>query len=134
VRALLGNLPNVILTGPLDYPDFVNLMHNCNLILTDSGGLQEEGPALGKPVLVMREYTERPEGIQAGTSKLVGTQAKNIVASVAGLLNDSAAYQAMARAVNPYGDGKATERILNILAEVDMADNTFSPAAGTAES
>lgn len=134
VRALLGNLPNVILTGPLDYPDFVNLMRNCNLILTDSGGLQEEGPALGKPVLVMREYTERPEGIQGGTSKLVGTQAKNIVASVAGLLDDSAAYQAMARAANPYGDGKATERILNILAEVDMADNTFSAAAGTTES
>jgi UDP-N-acetylglucosamine 2-epimerase (non-hydrolysing) len=127
VHALLGNLPNVILTQPLDYPDFVNLMRGCHLILTDSGGVQEEAPALAKPVLVMRENTERPEGILAGTSRLVGTQAKDIVANVADLLDNPASYTLMAHAANPYGDGRATQRIVNLLAEVETDENTFSP-------
>ncbi|NBV54954.1 MAG: UDP-N-acetylglucosamine 2-epimerase (non-hydrolyzing), partial [Proteobacteria bacterium] len=90
VKSLLGKLPNVVLTAPLDYPDFVQLMQNCHLLLTDSGGLQEEGPALGKPVLVMRDVTERPEGIQAGTAKLVGTNAQTIIHHTATLLTNQA--------------------------------------------
>lgn len=128
VRAQLGNIPNVILTSPLDYPDFVNLMRHSHIILTDSGGLQEEGPALGKPVLVMRELTERPEGIIAGTNRLVGTTAKGIVQHVSDLLDSPTAYAAMAQAANPYGDGLATTRILNLLAGESAAENTFTPA------
>ncbi|MBI1308667.1 MAG: UDP-N-acetylglucosamine 2-epimerase (non-hydrolyzing) [Proteobacteria bacterium] len=128
VRAMLAHIPNVILTGPLDYPDFVHLMHKSHLLLTDSGGLQEEGPALGKPVLVMREVTERPEGILAGTAKLVGTTQATIVKQVSHLLDNPAAYKAMAQAVNPYGDGKSTTRILNLLAGGQAASNTFTPA------
>lgn len=129
VRELLGNIPNVILTSPLDYPDFIHLMSRAHLLLTDSGGLQEEGPALGKPVLVMREVTERPEGILAGTAKLVGTTEDAIVSNTATLLSDDSAYQAMAKAVNPYGDGRATQRILNLLADEDTIANTFTPTA-----
>ena len=134
VHAKLGNLTNVILTPPADYPAFINLMRHCHLILTDSGGLQEEGPSLGKPVLVMREITERDEGIRAGTAKLVGTQTESIVTNVSLLLDDPAAYKAMAHAVNPYGDGHATTRILNLLAGEDAAANTFhyKPEPGAA--
>ena len=114
--AVLGNLPNVAMIEPLDYPHFVRLLDLCHLVLTDSGGVQEEAPSLGKPVLVMRETTERPEGVQAGTAKLVGADRDRIVREVLGLLDDDAAYQAMARAHNPFGDGKAAERIADIIA------------------
>jgi UDP-N-acetylglucosamine 2-epimerase (non-hydrolysing) len=93
----------------------VNMMKRATLVLTDSGGLQEEAPGLGKPVLVMREVTERPEGIQAGTVRLVGTDPKRIVLETRRLLDDPAAYDQMAKAVNPYGDGKASNRIVQAL-------------------
>lgn len=115
VAAILENLPNVFLIPPLDYPALVFLMRNVKVILTDSGGIQEEAPSLGKPVLVMRKTTERPEGIEAGTAILVGTDRKRIVEETARLLDDEDAYEAMARAVNPYGDGKASERIVRII-------------------
>lgn len=127
VKASLGNIANVHLCAPLPYEDFVNVMQHAHLLLTDSGGLQEEGPALGKPVLVMREITERPEGIAAGTAKLVGTSREGIIQNVARLLDDDTAYKAMANAVNPYGDGHATKRILNILHGEAACDNTFIP-------
>jgi len=114
--AVLGELPNVAMIEPLDYPHFVRLLDLCHLVLTDSGGVQEEAPSLGKPVLVMRETTERPEGVQAGTAKLVGADRDRIVREVLALLDDDAAYQAMARAHNPFGDGKAAERIADIIA------------------
>ncbi|MFX4084165.1 non-hydrolyzing UDP-N-acetylglucosamine 2-epimerase [Sphingobium yanoikuyae] len=114
--AVLGDLANVAMIEPLDYPHFVRLLDLCHLVLTDSGGVQEEAPSLGKPVLVMRETTERPEGVQAGTAKLVGADRDRIVREVLGLLDDDAAYQAMARAHNPFGDGKAAERIADIIA------------------
>ncbi|PZP39506.1 MAG: UDP-N-acetylglucosamine 2-epimerase (non-hydrolyzing) [Pseudomonas fluorescens] len=128
VHAMLGNLSNVILTAPADYPDFVNLMRHSHLILTDSGGIQEEGPALGKPVLVMRDLTERPEGITAGTNRLVGTSTESIIRNVSQLLEDKDAYTAMAYATNPYGDGLATQRILNLLAGQSTSENTFQPS------
>ena len=112
VKRLLGHLPNVSLIPPQGYRDFVALMSRCRLILTDSGGVQEEAPSLGKPVLVMRETTERPEGIESGTARLVGAGAQNIVQHTSRLLDDSAEYLAMASAVNPYGDGRAAERIV----------------------
>ena len=115
VFPLLGNHPRAHLIPPLDYQAFVNAMKNAYLILTDSGGVQEEAPSLGKPVLVLRETTERPEAVDAGTVKLVGTDSERIVAETGRLLNDTSAYKAMARAVNPYGDGLASERILNIV-------------------
>lgn len=127
VNDLLGNIPNVFLTQPQDYPTFVYLMQHCQLLLTDSGGLQEEGPSLGKPVLVMRDTTERPEGIEAGTAKLVGTVEAKIVQGVTELLTNPAAYQVMAQAVNPYGDGHAAKRILNLLAGENATANTFNP-------
>ncbi|MGA1807983.1 MULTISPECIES: non-hydrolyzing UDP-N-acetylglucosamine 2-epimerase [Sphingobium] len=114
--AMLGDLPNVAMIEPLDYPHFVRLLDLCHLVLTDSGGVQEEAPSLGKPVLVMRETTERPEGVQAGTAKLVGADRDRIVREVLALLDDDVAYQAMARAHNPFGDGKAAERIADIIA------------------
>ena len=132
VHAMLGNLPNVILTAPADYPDFVNLMQHSYLILTDSGGIQEEGPALGKPVLVMRDLTERPEGILAGTNLLVGTSMQGIIDNVSKLLDDKAMYERMSCAANPYGDGLAVQRILNILAGEGATRNTFIPAYNTA--
>jgi UDP-N-acetylglucosamine 2-epimerase (non-hydrolysing) len=119
VRALLSDLPNVHLLPPLDYAPFVRLMDRCALVLTDSGGIQEEAPGLGKPVLVMRDVTERPEGVAAGTVALVGTDPDRIVAGVARLLVDAAHYQAMSRAVNPYGDGRASARIVAALQEFD---------------
>ncbi|WP_460805747.1 non-hydrolyzing UDP-N-acetylglucosamine 2-epimerase [Microbulbifer agarilyticus] len=112
VNQMLSGLDNVHLISPLTYLPFVYLMHRAHLILTDSGGIQEEAPSLGKPVLVMRDITERPEGVRAGTVKLVGTDSAKIVAGVNTLLNDEFAYEAMSAAVNPYGDGFACEKIL----------------------
>ena len=108
----LGRRKNVRLMAPQPYRPFVALMRSCRLVLTDSGGIQEEAPSLGKPVLVMRDTTERPEGVHAGTVKLVGANATRIVDSVAELLTDDAAYRCMSEAVNPYGDGHASERIV----------------------
>jgi len=107
----LGNHPRVFLTEPLDYKELVGAMQRCYLLLTDSGGLQEEAPSLGKPVLVLRETTERPEAVEAGTARLVGTNPETVVAIASDLLGNPAHYQAMANAVNPFGDGRASERI-----------------------
>jgi len=112
----LAGLENVALIEPLDYPHFARLLDIAEIMLTDSGGVQEEAPALGKPVLVMRETTERPEGVEAGTAKLVGTDAATIVTELSTLLDDKGAYEAMARAHNPFGDGKASARIVELLA------------------
>ena len=111
----LGNIDNVAMIEPLDYPNFVRLLSISHIMLTDSGGVQEEAPALGKPVLVMRETTERPEGVTAGTAKLIGTDKNRIVSEVCTLLDDDAAFAAMARAHNPFGDGKASQRIAEII-------------------
>lgn len=111
VHALLAGRDNIQLIGPKDYRLFVALMRNCTLVLTDSGGVQEEAPTLGKPVLVMRDTTERPEGIAAGTARLVGADTVRIVAGVAALLDDPAAHAAISVARNPYGDGLAAPRI-----------------------
>ena len=112
---LLSNIANVHLLEPQDYLPFVYLMNRAHLILTDSGGVQEEAPSLGKPVLVMRATTERPEAVEAGTVELVGTDYTTIIQAVAKLLDDEAEYQSMARAHNPYGDGRAADRIVNRL-------------------
>lgn len=112
------SLHNVIITDPLPYDQFTKLLDRATIILTDSGGVQEEAPALGKPVLVMRQNTERPEAVVAGTVKLVGTNRSLIVAEAKLLLDDDAAYEAMANAVNPYGDGKAAERAVAAIAEL----------------
>ncbi|MEB3335571.1 MAG: UDP-N-acetylglucosamine 2-epimerase (non-hydrolyzing) [Cyanobacteriota bacterium] len=112
LQALLGDHPRAFLTEPLDYDHLVAAMRGCTLLLTDSGGLQEEAPALGKPVLVLRRTTERPEAIDAGTARLVGTESTSIVAEASRLLSDPEAYAAMAQAHNPFGDGHASERIL----------------------
>lgn len=116
MEAELAGLDNVALIEPLDYPHFARLLGLCEIMLTDSGGVQEEAPALGKPVLVMRETTERPEGIAAGTARLVGTDPARIVTEIFTLLDDKAAYDAMARAHNPFGDGQASSRILELIA------------------
>jgi UDP-N-acetylglucosamine 2-epimerase (non-hydrolysing) len=105
----------VFLTEPLDYAELVGAIARCYLLLTDSGGLQEEAPSLGKPVLVLRETTERPEAIDAGTAKLVGTNPAQVVAAASQLLSDTSAYEAMATAINPFGDGHAAERISGIV-------------------
>ncbi len=115
VRELLSDLPNVHLVEPLDYPSFVWAMKKATLIITDSGGVQEEAPSLGKPVLVMRETTERPEAVEAGTVKLVGTNPKLIVETAVELLQNASVYENMSKAYNPYGDGKANERIVAFL-------------------
>ncbi|EMI55567.1 UDP-N-acetylglucosamine 2-epimerase [Rhodopirellula sallentina SM41] len=117
VEKTLGELDNVILLPPQPYRPFVALMQACELVLTDSGGVQEEAPGLGKPVLVMRDTTERPEGVDAGTVRLVGPVREKIVDGVSELLTDRASYDAMAKASNPYGDGKASERILDAIAD-----------------
>ena len=117
VNRLLAGIDNILLIEPLDYLPFVYLMDKADIILTDSGGIQEEAPALGKPVLVMRETTERPEAIAAGTVKLVGTKVQSIVEQLDTLLSDQEAYKAMSLAHNPYGDGKACARILAKLAD-----------------
>ncbi|PZO89381.1 MAG: UDP-N-acetylglucosamine 2-epimerase (non-hydrolyzing), partial [Sphingomonas sanxanigenens] len=113
----LENLPNVALIEPLDYPHFVRLLDMAEIVLTDSGGVQEEAPALGKPVLVMRETTERPEGVEAGTARLVGTDPERIVHEIFTLLDDKQAYARMARAHNPYGDGQASARIARVVVD-----------------
>ncbi|HKR40036.1 MAG TPA: UDP-N-acetylglucosamine 2-epimerase (non-hydrolyzing) [Paraburkholderia sp.] len=115
VLATLGNAPNVHLTDPLDYPEFVRLMQRAAIVLTDSGGVQEEAPALGKPVLVMRDVTERPEALAAGTVKLIGTDRTAIVRAVLELVENEDERRAYARRVNPYGDGHASERIVAAL-------------------
>ena len=114
--ATLGDRANVARIAPLDYPHFVRALGLCDLALTDSGGVQEEAPALGKPVLVMRETTERPEGVAAGTARLIGADEDRIVSEVSNLLDDRGAHATMARAHNPYGDGRAAARIAEIVA------------------
>ena len=111
----LNDLGNMFFIEPLEYLNFVYLMEKCTIVLTDSGGIQEEAPGLGKPVLVMRDTTERPEAVDAGTVKLVGTNYQKIVDNVSQLLDDQEYYNTMSKAVNPYGDGKACERIVNQL-------------------
>lgn len=115
---------NIFFIEPLDYLPFVYLMHLSFLVLTDSGGIQEEAPGLGKPVLVMRDTTERPEALDAGTVKLVGTSFHNIAREVSTLLNDQDYYEKMSKAVNPYGDGNACERIVNLLYSLTKKDNS----------
>lgn len=112
---VLEGIDNVAMIDPLDYPNFVRLLSLCHFVMTDSGGVQEEAPALAKPVLVMRETTERPEGVVAGTAKLVGNDEEVIVTEASRLLDDKAAYEAMARAHNPFGDGRSSERIARII-------------------
>jgi UDP-N-acetylglucosamine 2-epimerase len=111
VERCLSGIRNVHLIEPLDYVPFVDLMRRAYLVLTDSGGIQEEGPSLGIPIIVMREKTERPEAVEAGTVRLAGTSEERIVAETVRLLNDPAARAAMSRVHNPYGDGHASERI-----------------------
>lgn len=118
VSELLGNLKNIYLIDPLQYEAFIYLMGFSKLIITDSGGVQEEAPSLGKPVLVMRDTTERPEAVVAGTVKLVGTNVKRIVNETVELLDNKQAYESMAKAHNPYGDGKACTRIINFMKEL----------------
>ncbi len=124
VQKILGGIENVRLIEPLEYAEFVYLMNKSFIILTDSGGIQEEAPALGKPVLVMREVTERPEAVEAGTTKLVGTDKDTIVRQTQRLLSDFQAYQKMSRANNPYGDGTASAKILNVLKNQFAQSNT----------
>jgi len=115
VNKILGEVERVHLIEPLDYQPFANLMSECDLVLTDSGGIQEEAPGLGKPVLVLRDTTERPEAVEAGTVQLVGTNKEKIVSKANKLLNDKKEYRKMASAVNPYGDGEASNRIVNAI-------------------
>ncbi|KGS81981.1 non-hydrolyzing UDP-N-acetylglucosamine 2-epimerase [Burkholderia pseudomallei] len=123
-HALLDGLPNIHLIAPQEYLSFVFLMSRAHFIITDSGGIQEEGPALGKPVLVTRDTTERPEAIQAGTARLVGTDTERIVGEASRLLDDDDAYDEMSRATNPYGDGHASERIAHALLNMPHAADT----------
>lgn len=130
-RRMLNDIPNIILTEPLSYQDFVQLMSKAYLILTDSGGLQEEAPSLGIPVLVLRDVTERPEGVAAGVVKLVGTDEKAIVEAAVQLLEDDAAYARMAQSLNPYGDGRASQRIVRAICHasgIDMDDGQVAEA------
>ncbi|RTE54871.1 UDP-N-acetylglucosamine 2-epimerase (non-hydrolyzing) [Arenibacter aquaticus] len=119
VYELLADIPNISLIAPLSYPSFVWLMEKSYLIITDSGGVQEEAPSLGKPVLVMRDTTERPEAVDAGTVVLVGTNRTKIVAEASKLLNSTEAYEQMGKLHNPYGDGKACARIVNHIQEMN---------------
>jgi UDP-N-acetylglucosamine 2-epimerase (non-hydrolysing) len=121
VNSLLSDLGNVHLIEPLDYEPFVYLLKHAHLVLTDSGGIQEEAPSLGKPVLVMREVTERPEAVDAGTVELVGANQARIVAGVSRLLDDHSHYQRMSRAHNPYGDGQACQRIVDVLRTIEKS-------------
>ena len=118
VLSILKDIPNIHLIDPLEYPSFVWLMNKSHVILTDSGGIQEEAPSLGKPVLVMRDVTERVEGVEAGTAKVVGTDAEKITGETLNLLRNPAAYETMAKAANPYGDGKAGRRIFDIMRSI----------------
>ncbi|MBV1870842.1 MAG: UDP-N-acetylglucosamine 2-epimerase, partial [Gammaproteobacteria bacterium] len=117
VKDILSDLPNVHLIDPQQYLPFVWLMNQSDLILTDSGGIQEEGPSLGKPVLVMRDVTERPEAVEAGTVTLVGTDMERIVNGVEEVLLNESVYEKMSVAINPYGDGQARQRIVNGLSD-----------------
>jgi UDP-N-acetylglucosamine 2-epimerase len=117
VEVTLCDLERVTLIEPVDYVEFVHLMSRASLILTDSGGVQEEAPSLGKPVLVLREVTERPEGVAAGTAVVVGTDQDRIVSLASELLSSPEAYRRMANAVNPYGDGHASDRIVAAIGE-----------------
>lgn len=119
VNRLLAKHPHITLTPPLDYLPLINVLKRSRLVLTDSGGLQEEAPGLGIPVLVLREVTERPEGIEAGTVQLVGTNPSEIIKSVSLLLNDSKEYDRMTKAINPYGDGHSSERIVEAVINFD---------------
>jgi len=119
VHRILGSQERIILTGPMEYDVLAHLMRACYLVLTDSGGIQEEAPSLGKPVLVMRKETERPEGVEEGTAKLVGPFEDRIVAETEILLRDESAYERMANAINPYGDGHAAERIVDIIRRLE---------------
>jgi UDP-N-acetylglucosamine 2-epimerase (non-hydrolysing) len=133
---LLQGAPNVVITEPLAYGDFARLMSLSRVVLTDSGGVQEEAPSLGKPVLVMRETTERPEAVSAGTVRLVGTDEERIVAEVSALLTDPVAYGAMARAVNPYGDGLAAGRSVAAVEHLfgySGRPADFAPAEGSGD-
>jgi UDP-N-acetylglucosamine 2-epimerase (non-hydrolysing) len=131
VTPVLAGIENVRLLDPLDFLDFARLMTWSYLILTDSGGIQEEAPSLGKPVLVLRDATERPEAVECGTVRLVGTDPGTIYAATISLLRDEAVYNAMAHAVNPYGDGQAARRIVaavsNVLGEGPPADEYTVP-------
>ena len=129
--ANLGDLPNVCLTDALSYPEFARLMARSYLIITDSGGIQEEAPSLGKPVLVCRESTERGEGVEAGTLRLVGTDPARIQAEADLLLKSEAAYQAMSEAENPYGDGRASERIVAALTNLYVGGKMPEPFRST---
>ncbi len=115
ITTILAGLANVHLIAPLDYEPFVYLLKHCYIVITDSGGIQEEAPSLGKPVLVMRDVTERPEAVNAGTIRLVGADRNKIFANTAELLDNESSYKAMAQAHNPYGDGYASERIISVL-------------------
>ena len=130
VNSLLGGLENVYLIEPLDYLPFIWMMNRADLILTDSGGIQEEAPTLGKPVLVMRDVTERPEAVEAGTVLLVGTDRQKIVDTVEDVLLDAARYETMARAHNPYGDGKAVGRIVEVLRQAWQLDGRTAEDKG----
>ena len=123
VNRLLSDIQNIHLIEPLDYLPFVYLMDRSYLILSDSGGIQEEAPSLGKPVLVMRDTTERPEAVDAGTVKLVGTEIEAITSNLRVLLTDVEAYGQMSFAHNPYGDGKASARILDVLSRIKKANS-----------
>lgn len=118
VQRILAGIPNLFLIDPLEYDAFVYMMSRCYLILTDSGGIQEEASSLGKPVLVMRQFTERPEAVEAGTARLVGTRQDMIVNETERLLNDSSEYQRMMAAGNPYGDGRAAQKIVQVLLDI----------------
>lgn len=129
VREILGNCPRVTLVEPLAYTDFVTVMNRAHLVITDSGGIQEEAPSLGKPTLVLREKTERPEAVATGVVKLVGASRERIVSEASRLLGDEAAYKAMARTVRVYGDGLASRRIAEILIDGKPTTPEFSPEA-----
>ena len=116
--SILSDTSNVYLINPLQYEEFIFLMNKSYFIITDSGGVQEEAPSLGKPVLVMRDTTERPEALEAGTVKLVGTNKETIIKEAQKLLDDENEYNTMSKAHNPYGDGKACERIVNFIKEI----------------
>src|SRR5581483_5830158 len=114
-QEVLGRHPKIHLIPPVDYLDLVNLLEKAYIVVTDSGGIQEEAPALGKPVLVLRKVTERPEAVAAGTAKVIGVDEKDVYDDIHELLNNQRVYERMANAVNPYGDGKATLRILDAI-------------------
>ena len=117
VKTMLRNVENILLINPLTYPDFIWMMNRAKIIITDSGGIQEEAPSLGKPVLVMRNTTERPEAVDAGTVILVGTRKKDIVDNTQLLIDDNKYYEKMSKLHNPYGDGMASERIVKFISK-----------------